>query len=188
MQQTTIPATQTEILKTCGAMPLWLASPSAGTARIAAGRQTAPVSPSVSIIERIPAADFKRKTAGPEGPPFACPIEPADVRPKRVTLSPFVPQEQISLVAFPAKPGSACAPRTNGPSAIDVGPQPGVIDRRGHPPGVELRSASPFACEPRTERDAWRAKVMKPSDPMASPLASISFGLEAAGSAEIRRP
>jgi len=172
----------------CRAMPLWLASPSSGTARTAAGRQTTPVSPCVTIVERIPAADFRKKTAGPEGSPFACPIEPVDIRPKRVLLSPFVPKEQISLVAFPGKPGSACGPRTNGPSAIHFGPQPGVIDRRGHPPGGELRPETPIACEPRTQRDTWRPKVLKPSDPVASQLASIAFEPQAGGSAEIRRP
>ena len=188
MPQTTIPAIQTETLTTCRAMPIWLASPSTGTARIAVGRQTLPVSPCVTIIDRIPTADFRRKTAGPEGPPFACAIELADVRPQRVTLSPFVPKEQISLVAFPAKPGNACGPRTNGPGAIAFGPQPGVIDRRGHPPGGELRPEPPIACEPRTERDAWRPKVLKPSDPVACRLASIPFSPQAGSSAEVRRP
>lgn len=169
-------------------MPLWLASPSSGTARTAAGRQTPPVLPCVTIVERIPAADFRRKTVGPEGSPFACPIEPADIQPTRVALAPFVPKEQISLFAFPAKPGSACGPRTNGPSAIHFRPQPGAIDRRGHPAGGELRPEPPIVYQPRTQRDAWRPKVLKPSDPVASQLASIPFGPQAGGSAEVRRP
>jgi hypothetical protein len=169
-------------------MPLWLASPSSGTARTAPGLQTPPFSPSVTVIGRIPIADSKRKTGGPEGPPFAFSIQPAEVRPERVTLSPFVPKEHLCLVASWAKPGNACGPRTHGPGEIHFLPQSGLMDRRGHPPGGELTPEPPIACEARMQRDAWRPKVLKPSDPAPSQPASIQFEVQAGGSAEIRRP
>jgi hypothetical protein len=169
-------------------MALWLASPSSGTARTAPGLQTPPVSPCLKIIQRIPAADSKRKTGGPEGPPFTWPIQPAEVRPERVTLSPFVPKEHLSIVASYGKPGNACGPRTNGPAAIRFMPQPGLMDRKGHPPGGELTAEPPMVSEPQMQRDAWRPRMLKPSDPAPSQLASIPFEPQTGGSAEIRRP
>ena len=169
-------------------MPLWLASPSSGTARTAPGLQTPPVSLRVAIIERIPVVDSRRKGGGPEGPPFAFSIQPAEVRPDRVALSPFVPKEQLSTVAAYAKPGNACGPRTHGPGEIHFTPQCGLMDRRGYPPGGELAPEPPMAYEPRMQTDAWRPKVLKPSDPTPSRPEPIPFEPQTGGSAEIRRP
>lgn len=167
---------------------MWLASPSSGTQRSAPGLQTAPFLPAVPIIQRIPALDSKRRTGGPEGPLFACPIQPAEIRPERSTLAPFAPREHISLMAFRAKPGNACGPRTGGSDDIHFEPQPGPMGRQGQAPGGELAPEQPIACEPGMQKDAWRPKVLKPSEPVPSPTVSIPFETQTGSATEIRRP
>jgi len=178
-----------ELIAMCPAMALWLAPPSQlsdeGTVP---GHRAQPFSPSVGIIDLIPPADFKRKTARTEGRAFSFLLQPVDVAAERIVLSEFAPKEHISTVVSFGKAGKACGPRAEGPVAILFAYQAGVTGASRRPPGGKLAAPPPFAVEPRIETKAWSAASLKPSEPLAHPAACIPFEPQTAGPGEIRRP
>ena len=188
MQQTTLPAN--DAIKSCKAMPIWQPTPSkSGVARTGSSKQTSPFLPSVALIEHIPFADSRARSGGPEGRPIVFQIEAAGVVPESIKTAPFAPNEHISTAAPYAKPGKTCGPRAGWPAAIQFAPLAGVTQKKGRPPGGELKPEPPISYQTSTHTDCWRAQALKPTDPLPSEVVSPGFGPHAGGgSSEGRRP
>jgi hypothetical protein len=179
MLSTTLPAIDTT--KICPAVAIWLVPvPQSDREGSGVRHQIQPFAPSPTVFEFIAAADFRRKAGQPEGQPFGFLIAPAELRPERVMLAPFVPKQHISTLPCYAKPGNAGEPRTIGISRFDLPSAPGHIDRRALP------APQPFACEPRTEIEGWAVAALKPSQPPLGKPAPIVFRAQAGGPAAVR--
>jgi len=186
MQDTATPAHEMKTI--CGAMPLWVMSPSPGGASSVPGIQTQPFAPSVSIIRQLSTSNYKRRTNRAEGAPFAFSIEAAEIPPEQVTVLPFSPREQVLTVAPPSKSGRVCVPRTNGIEDLGFRPHPGLTDRRGHRRGSQPTPEPALTRQPSVEINAWVADVLRPSDLTSTPARTVVFEVQTGGSAEIRRP
>jgi hypothetical protein len=184
MLPTAIPASDSPV--TCPSVAIWLLPEPQSGFESRAPSNLQPLPPRHAVLEFIPAADFHRKAGQPEGEPFAPRIAPAEVRPERVTVLPFVPKQHISMLTGYEKPGNICEPRTGRKRGIQLTAEAGRMDRSGGSLRGILPAPPAFAREPRIETTGWPATAPKPSQPLPSEPWAIVFQAQPGGAAAIR--
>jgi len=167
-------------------MPIWQTPPpSVGASRSAPGNRTRPISPRVTVLEHIPAVEFKRDTNGREASLLTFALEMAEYRPARADAPPIVLQHDLCMAASWVMSGGVCSPRTHEQFSIKFDVQAGLIAASGRPPGGEVRPLAAFAPKPRPQEEVESAGVLKPKLSAMSLLAAVQFDPQAGTGATI---
>lgn len=185
MQSTTL--LETEPTTICPAVAIWpLPAFWLDEKTSAASDDTEPFPPQFPVVEWIGADNFRVKAGQPEGEPITLRIAPADVAPEKIESAPVIPEEDVATPASYARPGNPCEPGSSGIGPIDMLPEAGRMDRDGHFEASTLQLPSPVGREPQVETEAWRAGVLKPSEPAPGETLRLVMR-EQAGSAAAAR-